>query len=122
MNRRKHPTLRLELEQFTGSEQIFAHPLFKRYVYTEGVRYLAREGGCYWLIETIFSHQLDETLKSQPFQLWNVTVHDDESAIITVEDGNDHQLKQIDLVFTDFPLNEFPLWLVENTLLLPSEY
>ena len=44
------------------------------------------------------------------------------SATVTVEDGNDNIITSLTIEFTDFPLEEMTLWLVEKTLMLPSEY
>jgi len=115
-------TLIEELQQFTGSDQFYRHPLFRKYVYTEGVHYLAEKGQCHWLIDFVLSNQLDKKIKGQPFQVWSITVKDDHSASIQVEDGNENKLHRFELTFTDFPLKTFSLWLVEQTLLLPSEY
>lgn len=122
MNRQDITTLKAELRQFTGSEQVFYNPLFRQYRYTEGVKYLAEKAGAYWLLDHIFANQMLDVLKSQPFQVWKITVNDDQSACISVEDGNDHELTFFHLGYTDFPLPEFSLWFVDETLLLPSEY
>jgi len=114
--------LKHALKQFTGSEQFYRHPLFRRFVYTEGVQFLAERAAAYWLLDNIFGHQTLKSLGPQPFQVWIIRVKDDKSAEITVEDGNDNQLHSFHLDFTTFPLKEFSLWLVEGTLLLPSEY
>ncbi|MBK8193705.1 MAG: hypothetical protein IPK76_11040 [Lewinellaceae bacterium] len=34
--------LQTELKNFTGSEQVFYNPLFRKFRYTEGVKYLAK--------------------------------------------------------------------------------
>ena len=115
-------TLTEALSQFTGSETVYRHPLFASCVYTEGVRYLAQEAGAYWLIEYVFSNQLDKTIHSHPFQAWSITVHDDHTAKIRLTDGNDTLIKSFVLTFTDFPLKAFTLWFIDGTLLLPSEY
>lgn len=114
--------LKNELKQFTGSEVFFRNPLFSRFVFTEGVQYLAERAGAYWLIDYVFSYQHDEQIKVQPFQVWIVRVRDDRSADIMVEDGNKNQVRQFRLEYTDFPLKEFTLWFIDGTLLLPSEY
>lgn len=111
-----------ELRYFTGSKTLFRHPLFRGFLYTEGVQYLAKEAGAYWLIDYIFSSQILSVLQGQSFQVWKVTVRDDHSARLTVEDRNKTVLTTFVLEFTDFPLTEFSLWLVDKTLLLPGEY
>ena len=113
--------LKHELKQFTGSESYYKNPLFRGYVYTEGVKYLAEQANAYWLIDYILSNQLELKLRSQPFQVWKMVVQDD-SAAVTVEDGNDNEIISFTIGYTDFSLEEITLWLVDKTLLLPSEY
>ena len=109
------------LRHFTGSEQTFYHPMFKKFVYTEGVRYLAQNAECYWLLEHIFLHQTNPKVKAEEFQTWKL-VKNGSRATITIDDGNGNIVETFQISYTDFPLNEFTLWLVGNTLLLPSEY
>lgn len=110
------------LDQFYGSDTVYYLPLFPKYKYTEGVRFLAQNVGGYWLLEYIFSNQHDASIKAEEFQVWKIIVRNDNSAVIRVEDGNKNLVKSFDLVFTDFPLKEYSLWFVGGTLLLPSEY
>jgi len=58
------------LMQFTGTTQWYRNPLFPSFTYTDGVQFLAENAGCYWLIDFIFSHQLDVKIKNAPFQVW----------------------------------------------------
>ena len=113
--------LKAELRQFTGSETFYSSSLYRGYVYTEGVKHLAGEAEAYWLIDYILSYQLDPNLTEQPFQVWKMTVQDN-SATISVEDGNDKNIATFSIAYTDFPLEEITLWLIDKTLLLPSEY
>lgn len=114
--------IRAQLHQFTGSQTFYRNPLFPDYLYTEGARFIADEGGAYWLIDYVFTQQAREVLKEQPFQVWKITVQENESAVIMVEDGNQGELARFEIAYTDFPLEEFTFWLVDKTLLLPSEY
>ena len=114
--------LELALKQFTGSQTFYRHPLFRKYVYTEGVKYLAEEAGAYWLIEYVLSNQISKTIQSHPFQVWHLTRQKDNGAIIIVSDGNDNEIIRFHLPFTDFPLQDITLWFIGETLLLPSEY
>ena len=115
-------TLENELKHFSGSETFYRHTLMRKFVYTEGVQYLAEKGGAYWLIDYILSYQLEPPIKDTPFQVWKIKVADDLTGTITVEDGNKHLIKCFNLSFTDFPIKEYTLWFTDNTLLLPSEY
>ena len=41
-----------DLRQFTGTETWFRHPLARKVLYTEGVQYVAEQGGAYWLLDS----------------------------------------------------------------------
>jgi len=56
-----------ELQHFTGSEKFYRHPLFRIFVYTEGVQFLAEKAEAYWLIDYILSNQVDEKIKAEEF-------------------------------------------------------
>jgi len=114
-------TLKLELRQFTGTDQWYVNPLFRQFLYTDGIKYLAEQAGAYWLIDYIFSQQRIEVLRNEPFQVWKIEVKDSQ-AILRVEDGNTQLLKHFELEFTDFPLEEMTLWFTDRVLMLPSEY
>jgi hypothetical protein len=41
------------LRQFTGSEHWYRHGLNRAVLYTDGAKYVADQGGAYWLIDEI---------------------------------------------------------------------
>ena len=114
------------LAQFTGTENWYRYSLGRQFLYTDGVKYVAEEAGAYWLIDAIISHQYDPRIKSnqgiQEFQLWNLEVQEDCSAILICEDGNNIKILTQKIPFTDFPLPKIKFYLKDNILLLPSEY
>jgi len=122
MDKQEAHSLKQELQHFTGSESFHKNPLFPRYVYTEGVKFLAEKAGAYWLLDYILANQMLDILKTQPFQTWKITVLETEAAFIEVGDGDEKKLISFILTYTDFPLQELTLWLVDNTLMLTSEY
>lgn len=115
-----------DLRQFTGTENYYRYSLVKGFVYTDGVRYLAQEGGAYWLLDKIFTLQIDPPLKAyretDRFQVWKLKVNQDKTANLSCENGNGTELLNVWLYYTDFPLPEIDLYLIDNVLLLPSEY
>jgi hypothetical protein len=111
-----------ELGHFTGSETIYRHSIFRKFVYTEGVQYVAIQAGAYWLLDYIFSKQEFNAIRKEPFQVWIIEVQEDSSAIFKIEDGNKKEVVRFNIPFTNFPLKTLSLWLVNGTLLLPSEY
>ena len=111
-----------ELLHFTGTERWFRFPLIKKYLYTEGVQYVAKTCGAYWLIDEIFfSQKTHKFLLKEEFQIWKLTVKDSQG-ILTCEDGNGGKLLKKDVPFTDFPLPEIEFYFTDNILLLPSEH
>lgn len=127
-------TLLQNLQHFCGSEQYYKHGL--GLCYTDGIKYLAENAQCYWLIDAIASHQ--PTAKKNPrlkeFQLWFLHVgtgHEfikpkaGNAAVLTCwEDTPKAESKPViiqQIPFTDFPLKEIKLYLKEKILLLPDE-
>ena len=108
--------MQTDLTGFTGTENYYQHWL-KRGVYTDGVKYLAEKAGAYWLLDAIFSYH-----RSEPFQIWTLKVNDSHATLEMREDtGAPIKVRQ-EIEFTDFPLKEVKLYLIDGVLLLPSEY
>ena len=108
---------RLDLNQFTGSEHYYEH--WTNFLcYTDGVQYLAERAGSYWLIDAIASYK-----RKEPFQVWRLKVKEDKSAVLTMQEDSGQPVKvRQDIPFTDFPLSEITLCLIDGILILPSEY
>ena len=97
-----------ELRQFTGTEQWYRH--LSGYLYTDGVLYVAQEGGAFWLVDKIlFTTRAKDNL--QEFGAWKLEVNEDKSAVLVCEDGNYHELYREKIEWTDFPLNNIELLL-----------
>lgn len=107
------------LAHFTGSES-FARYL-GGYVLSEGALHVAQEGGAFWLIDVIFSHQTDPKVAKEEFQVWTLQVMDG-GAVVTCDDGNGNVITKQEIEYTDFPLPKITLWLQNKTIFLPSEY
>lgn len=110
-----------KLSEFIGSDRFFRSAIFREYIYTEGVQFLAEQAGVYWLLDYIFSKQ-EKELEKHTFQVWKILVLQDESATIILEDGDENVIKSYQIDYTDFPLKEFTLWFINKTLLLSNEY
>ena len=128
--------IREGLRHFTGSEKVFRHT-FGQIVYTQGVQWLAQEAGAYWLVDAIASHQPNiKRFPNPDFQIWVLTLgHSGSKAVLRCgNDMNGDDTMTIDagkeqvpgamvtqrIPFTDFPLPEIKLYLVDWTLMLPS--
>lgn len=113
-------TLDHDLQQFTGTQQYYRH--FTGLLYTDGIHYLAEHAQCHWLIDLVGSYQ--HTLRDIPFQLWQIVVDDNtDSAVVTMREDTDQPtgIRQ-DIPYTDFPLEDFSWYCIDNVMLLKSEY
>lgn len=113
----------LNLEQFTGSENWYRHGLNRNVTFTDGAKFVADEGGAYWLLDTIAICQRHEPkVTAEGFQVWKLKVKPDHTAALACEDGNDNVVYTQEIPFTDFPLEEITLFFANNVIHLPSEY
>ena len=111
------------LRNYTGTETWYRHPLFRSFLYTEGVQFVAEASGAYWLLDRIFGLQYElPALKLEGFQTWDLIVSDDKTAKLQCGDGNDNVLHTEKIEFTTCPLKKIRFYLTDSVLLLPSEY
>lgn len=119
------PTLKSELSQFIGSEQLYFNPLYRAMRYTDGVKYFANTAGAYWLLDIIGTEYHPKTVGQRPewdyFLSIKMEVKDSEAGI-RVTDGNDTTFVERRVDFTDCPEGQWNFYLTNNVLLLPSEY
>jgi Family of unknown function (DUF6876) len=116
-----------DLAQFTGSENWYRHGINPDVLYTDGAKYVAGEGGAYWLLDAIaICSALRAARRRRAFpQVWKLTVREDHSATLVCDDGddgNDNIVYTQHIEFTDFPIPEITLWFANNTIYLPSEH
>lgn len=70
----KHKLTHTDLHQFWGTSQYYqVSPLFPALLLTDGTRYLAEKGECYWLFEKIASLQEQPAIKNNVdcLMTWN---------------------------------------------------
>lgn len=114
--------LRKALRQFTGTTQYHEH--WSGIKYTDGVKFLAESANAYWLLDVIFSWQgvALEDAWLREFQLWELFVKPDRSALIVCSrDSEDVAFRQ-PLLAPDFPLDYVKLYVEGGVILLPSEH
>jgi hypothetical protein len=119
--------LQNNLQQFTGTEM---YHKFGPYRLTDGVKYLAEAAQCYWLFDII--HSYHRNLKSEPFVIIMLSKKEDDSFEFGAyrdydsdlsEEDNSHDLIISQFIeFSDFPLDEIKLYIIDGVILLPSEY
>ena len=116
-----------DLRRFSGSETMTRfNSLFKNALLSEGALYLAQEGQAYWLMDIIASVQGLEAVKGEYFQVWRLQVNEDQSALVTCDDGNENILYTQAIEYTDFSLDHIKLYAVKDgdnlVIMLPGEY
>ncbi len=116
-----------ELANFTGTEQYYKHWCGGHY--TDGVHYVAEKAGAHWLVDAIFSYQAK--MKKYGFQLWKLKrtgltepKEGEFMAILTMTTGGKESEPKVEqkIEYTDFPLDEIEMWLIDGVLILTSEY
>ena len=109
-----------ELSQFTGTEYFHRSSPFSKMVHTDGVKHFCDRAGAYWLLDIIAS-EYAPLLKNVPFQSISLIVNH-QKADISVEDGDCKTIKTKHLDYTDCPTGLYRFFLVDNVLMLTSEY
>ena len=90
-----------DLRQFYGTEHYYRH-LFGL-VYTDGVKYLADNANCYWLIDAIASYQNDPKVRSLDMQFWTLEVQGNKAELYVQADSDLPKLISQQIEYTDFP-------------------
>jgi hypothetical protein len=111
------------LAQFTGSEQPYRHGFVRDIVFTEGVKYVADTTGTYWLLDEIaLAQKFQRAVMTVEFQVWELTVAADRSAVLACSDRDGHEVFSKRIKWTDFSTPSIRLYVSNGTILLPSEY
>jgi len=110
---------------FYGTEHYHRITTFGGLVATDGVAWLAENAECYWLTDDIGIYQMDRKIRGNPelqeMQVWKLTVKDSVGTL-TCEDGNENVVLKKRIPYTDFPLPEIVIWIMNKVMLLPSEH
>ena len=111
------------LAQFTGTTQYYR--INPQVVLTDGVKYLADNAGCYWLMDLIASYVTQRSFDDQEFVSVKMDVTD-RQAEVTLDDGNGNVLATQQIEYTDFSLGQIRLYACRSeqfwVVMLPSEY
>jgi hypothetical protein len=98
------------LNRFTGSESWYRHGLVRDILFTDGAKYVADQGGAYWLIgEIALAQRFQKRVADEEFQVWKLTVRPDRSATLACEDGNCETIYEKKIELTDFPIERIEL-------------
>jgi len=90
-------------------------------VVTDGVIAIAEAAECYWLLDIIGSNQTNKLLDPN-FQVWKLVVNQDNGTAVVSGYNDATLIVTQNIPFTDFPLDEFKLFLMDGVILLPSEH
>ena len=114
-----------QLEQFYGTEQYHKFNMFFRTVATDGVIYFAQHGQAFWALDEmcIMRMKLIEKMKitNNDWLFFTITSKNGKADIVC-DDGNDNILAKKHIAYTDLGAGEYKFYLMDNVLLLPSEY
>ena len=92
-------------------------------LYTEGVEYVVDNAGAYWLLDEIaLSQRHIIPVKREDFQVWDLKVNADQTAMLTCGDGNGREVYAKRIEFTDFPEPGIRFYYADWVIHLPSEY
>ena len=110
------------LSQFIGTAQYWR--VARQFAITDGVKYLAENAACFWLIDAAISHLLEIGTAD-----WFVLVRTEvsgSSAVMIYQDGNGSEHARQEIAYTDLPLSSVRLHAVWDSerwvIMLPSEY
>jgi len=110
------------IDQSTGTTQYHRFSPIQGFpIITDGVQALAEAAGCYWLLDVIGSYQHDTKL-DKAFQVWQLSVDLEKSAGVVCGYNDTELIITQEVEYTDFPLTELKLFLMDGIVLLPSEY
>lgn len=104
-----------------GSENLYRYS-FTNFIYTDGVKTIAQDCHAYWLIDLIISHQINQEVSKERFQVWELKRVKDDAFNIIATDGNKNKITSQKIPFSDFSYDYATLWFVNGCLMLPCEY
>ncbi|MFA6094340.1 MAG: DUF6876 family protein [Candidatus Paceibacterota bacterium] len=116
--------LHAALAHYHATENWYRHGLVKSMLYTDGVQCFAENGGdhgAYWFLD-IVATEYWPLLSRQPFLVVELSVGDQKSAVIKVDDGNGRVITTRQISYTDMQPGDWRFFLTDNVLLLPGEY
>ncbi|MES1026633.1 DUF6876 family protein [Gloeocapsa sp. BRSZ] len=121
-------SLKTELQHFSGTVAYhrFSQLWPQGFQTTDGVAFLAKRAGAYWLLDAIAFVQREAVIAGnealQDFQLWELKVRENRSAELVCSRDSDQPVWKQEIPFTDFPLDEITLYVANNVLMLTSEW
>lgn len=88
---------------------------------SEKVKQFIEKTNSQWLINLIEKIAIKNKITS--FSVWKLFVDMETSGgLLKVEDGPSKMLDNIPIKYTQFPIEYFELWIVNDRIILPEEY
>jgi len=110
-----------ELEACIGTEHYYnLHGVF----ITDGIKYIMENGYSWFITDSIANIKLNNRIKEYLDKDWFLTIKlnvEDNKAVVTYEDGNDHIIYKQRYEYTDAKRN-ITLYYTDNALMLNNEY
>ena len=114
------------LREFRGTEKYHKHlfPGKSPIILTDGCNFVREQMNAYWLFDAILSYQCEKILRGVNFQIWDLRqTKKDLSWLLTCrEDSDKKPLIMQTIPYSDFPIPEIKIWIIDKVALLPSEY
>ncbi len=91
---------------------------------TDGCAFVRERMGAWWLFDAILSYQQDNRLNDVPFQIWELKqLRTDLTWQLSCKPDSGKKALIVQIIeFSDFPIEEIKIWLIDKVALLPSEY
>lgn len=115
--------LQERLAGYTGTENYYRHPLARSITYTDGVRAFAQHAEAHWLVDILATQpEILKQMRDEDFAMVTLTVGRSNKADLVATDGNDRVVYKRHLDFTDCPPGEWKFYMMNDVIMLPSEY
>lgn len=119
-------TIKNDLAEFRGTTTYHKHllPGNTPLLITDGCNFIREQCKAFWLFDAILSYQCHSSVKSLSFQIWRlVQMKGDMSwELMCYEDIHLEPIITQKIEYSDFPLEEIKIWVIDGVALLPSEY
>ena len=114
------------LDIHLGGEELYPVAIYSRFKYSKGIMDLIKGAECYWLFSDL-SYNLTFNKKYKDdkvtFAIVKIKVFEDNRCEITLRDDIDEEpWYREKYEYTNFPLDEFEVYLVDDTFLLKNEH
>lgn len=122
-----HNQLLNDLQQFYGTEAWYRISPFTNVVITDGVKFFAEKCNCFWLFQDFIGLEGYKAHKAEPdrFTVVNVVVTKSHSVQISFTHDTGEKpywTSHVKDVLKLIPIGEYRFYLIDNVVLLPSEY